>query len=189
MHLEIRHESPAHLDAYARVPIAFLVRDVFDDTAIARLRRGEDPSSAPIAVPYLKDYDAHPGNDPTAWPLQFDATSLIILSAYVDDQRVGGATLVVNEGQSERAILWDLRVVPHERRHGIGAALLRAVEHAAAELGARQLQVETQQINVPACRFYLRHGFSLDAVHHDAYPDLPTEVQLLWTKSLARSSA
>jgi hypothetical protein len=40
--------------------------------------------------------------------------------------------------------------------------------------------VETQNINVPACRFYARQGCVLGAIHPDAYPDLPDEVQLLW---------
>ena len=75
-----------------------------------------------------------------------------------------------------------------ERRRGVGAALLDAAERRAVNRGASQLRVETQQINVPACRFYLRHGFSLESVRPDAYPDLPEEVQLLWRKSLALGS-
>jgi len=42
------------------------------------------------------------------------------------------------------------------------------------------LKVESQNINVPACRFYDAQGCELRAVQHGAYPDLPDEVQLLW---------
>jgi len=42
--------------------------------------------------------------------------------------------------------------------------------------------VETQNINVPACRFYARQAFVLGAVNRGAYPDLPHDVQLLWYK-------
>jgi hypothetical protein len=48
----------------------------------------------------------------------------------------------------------------------------------------RQLKVETQNINVPACRFYARQGCVLGVIDRFAYPTLPDEVQLLWYKDL-----
>jgi hypothetical protein len=51
------------------------------------------------------------------------------------------------------------------------------------------LKVETQQINVPACRFYAARGFVLRAVNESAYDGLPEEFQLLWYKSLVESGA
>jgi hypothetical protein len=44
--------------------------------------------------------------------------------------------------------------------------------------------VETQNINVPACRFYARMRCTLGAIHRYAYPDLPGEAQLLWYRTL-----
>ena len=191
MHVQILEESPERLPEYARVSIAFLVREVFDAAAIQRLRSGHDAAPTPIAAPYRKDYDAHADNHPSAWPLRFDVAGWVILAAYVEQRRVGGAVLAVADsqldilrGRAADALLWDLRVEPDERRRGVGASLLHVVERRAVALGARRLRVETQQINVPACRFYIRHGFSLESVQPDAYPDLPAEVQLLWTKSL-----
>jgi ribosomal protein S18 acetylase RimI-like enzyme len=81
-------------------------------------------------------------------------------------------------------VLWDIRVVPERRGHGIGTALFRAAEAFAAARGCRELKVETQNVNVPACRFYQRHGCVLRTVNRFAYPALPDEVQLIWTKSL-----
>jgi ribosomal protein S18 acetylase RimI-like enzyme len=46
------------------------------------------------------------------------------------------------------------------------------------------LRVETQQVNVAACRLYQRHGFSLEYVSPGAYASLPDEIQLVWIKSL-----
>jgi hypothetical protein len=40
--------------------------------------------------------------------------------------------------------------------------------------------VETQNINVPACRFYAAQGCELRGIHPNTYPELPHEVQLLW---------
>ena len=54
----------------------------------------------------------------------------------------------------------------------------------ASREGARWLKIETQNVNVPACRFYARQGCSLGAAHRFAYPAFPDEVQLLWYKKL-----
>ena len=81
-------------------------------------------------------------------------------------------------------LLWDLRVEPQARRRGIGQALLAAAEGAVRSRGARSLHVETQDVNVGACRFYARQGFSLDGIARGTYPQLPHETRLLWTKRL-----
>ena len=44
--------------------------------------------------------------------------------------------------------------------------------------------METQNVNVPACRLYARLGCVLGAIHRHAYPSLPDEVQLLWYREL-----
>jgi hypothetical protein len=50
--------------------------------------------------------------------------------------------------------------------------------------GKRLIKVETQDINVPACRFYGRMGYELIETNRNAYPEFPDEVQLIWQKSL-----
>ena len=46
------------------------------------------------------------------------------------------------------------------------------------------LIAETQNINVPACRFYAAQGCELRGIHVGAYPEHPEEVQLLWYMDL-----
>jgi hypothetical protein len=50
--------------------------------------------------------------------------------------------------------------------------------------GCRTLKVETQNINLSACRLYTRMGCTLVAINRRSYPDLPDETQLLWFKDL-----
>lgn len=69
----------------------------------------------------------------------------------------------------------------------MGAALFYAVECWAHARGCTQLKVETQNINLPACRFYQRQGCVLGAVNRFAYPALPGEVQPLWYKALSQA--
>ena len=73
---------------------------------------------------------------------------------------------------------------PDVRWSGIGSALFRAAEDWSRTRHCRTMVVETQNINVPACRFYVRMGSVLRAINCMAYPDLPGEVQLLWCKDL-----
>ena len=139
----------------------------------------------------MKDYDALPGNHPLDWRTRFDVRGWGVLVARRDEERVGGAVIVARSAdvallqrRADVALLWDIRVAPAVRNRGIGAALLSAAEAWARTRGARALEVETQNTNVPACRFYARHGFVLRTVRRGAYPELPDEVQLLWCKVL-----
>jgi ribosomal protein S18 acetylase RimI-like enzyme len=91
------------------------------------------------------------------------------------------------EGREDLAILWDIRVSPEVRGQGIGSALFRAAEVRAGAEGCRQLKVETQNINVAACRFYARRGCVLRAANQMAYAEFPDEVQLLWYKDLSHN--
>jgi GNAT superfamily N-acetyltransferase len=97
---------------------------------------------------------------------------------------VGTAALDLLEGRSDLAVLWDIRVMPAVRGHGFGRGLFEAAEAWARARGCRELKVETQNVNVPACRFYAALGCELRLVQEDAYPQCPGEVQLLWYKAL-----
>jgi GNAT superfamily N-acetyltransferase len=189
--IEIREEPASRLDEHARIPIAFDVERVFD----VRLREsglaGLDLVERTLPVPWRKDYDVLPANHPTDWPRRFDVSRWALLSAWVLGRRAGGAVVAwrtpgmfMLDGRSDLALLWDLRVAPELRRRGIGAALFAATERWAAARGCRQLKIETQNVNVPACRFYAARGCELGAVRRFAYPDLPDETQLLWFKDV-----
>jgi hypothetical protein len=48
-------------------------------------------TEAPVADPYLKDYDAIEGEGPEHWAKRFDISNWGAISAYRDGARVGGA--------------------------------------------------------------------------------------------------
>lgn len=191
MDVRVSEEPISALAELARVPIAFTVDRVFDVAAGAPLD-GRALRERALAEPYVKDYDALAGEGPSQWARRFDVTPWGLLVARTDDRWVGGAVIACEtdglrllEGRADLALLWDIRVMPALRGRGIGATLFRAAETWAAARGYRQLKVETQNINVAACRFYARQGCVLGAIDHVAYPELPGEVQLLWYKDLA----
>ena len=189
MIVEIRQEPPTALASYAAIPIAFTVSErlAVADAGIG----GIHLVSEPVRPPYVKDYDADADHHPSAWARRFDLSRWCVLAARDDHSHVGGAVVAwatpgldMLEVRSDLAVLWDLRVAPAHRRRGVGRALFEAAETWARSAGARWLKVETQNVNVPACRFYARQGAELGAVHRFAYPALPEETQLLWYKRL-----
>jgi GNAT superfamily N-acetyltransferase len=199
MLIEVREDSAAALADYARIPIAFEVREIFDVAERAGGgggRVGFTLTKRTLDVPYVKDYDAIEGESPAHWAERFDVSNWVFLAAYSEGRRVGGAALAFDtegldmlEGRSDLAVLWDIRVAPEARGQGVGASLFQTAEARAAARGCRQLKVETQNINVPACEFYARQGCEPGAFDRLAYPQLPNEIQLLWYKELARAVA
>jgi GNAT superfamily N-acetyltransferase len=189
--MRIVQEPASALADYGSVPIDFEVRSVLEVSTPLNGLGGLVLTERQLDRPYVKDYDAEADNRPVHWAARFDTSGWAFFAASIDGQRVGGAAvafgtaeLTMLEGRQDLALLWDLRVSASARGQGVGSALLRAVETWAKTKACRQLKVETQNINVPACNFYVRHGFVLGAIDRFAYPSLPDEAQLLWYKDL-----
>jgi GNAT superfamily N-acetyltransferase len=190
--VSIVQEDATTLRDYARVPISFSARTIYDvstsPSGEIRLTKRE------LDTPIEKDYDST-SEGPTVWPVTFDISNWAFFGAFLDGTRVGGATVALRardvemlEGRDDLAVLWDLRVAPEHRGKGIGAALIEAAGEWARANGATTLKVETQNINVPACRRYGASGFVVRKANIGAYSDFPDEVQLLWYKDLSSSS-
>jgi GNAT superfamily N-acetyltransferase len=187
----LREESMGMLVEHAAIPVSFTAECVLDMP-----RPGERPlwpfGTRPLPAPYVKDYDSIPGNRPTDWAARFDLSRWRLIGAYAGDRRTGGAVVVLatvgidpSAARGEDALLWDIRVVPAARRTGIGSRLLRAAEEMAAGGGCRRLLVETQNINVAACRFYANQGYVVDTVDRGAYRGIPHETRVVWRRELA----
>jgi GNAT superfamily N-acetyltransferase len=191
MNPRIEEEPIDHLDRHADIPISFRVDRVLELSAPGSGLGGILISEAAVVSPWVKDYDAEDGEGPTRWLERFDTSHWGLLTAYEGLDRVGGAVIAFRtpsvhmlEGRDDLAALWDIRVRPEQRSTGVGAALFRAVEGWVRARGGRMLKIETQNINVGACRFYARMGCTLVAIDQRAYRDLPHETQLIWFKDL-----
>lgn len=178
----------AGLAAHARIGTAYTVERVLQVTVHDGGLGGMTLVERPVAVPWVKDYAADDGDEGVAaWPQMFDLSRWGLLVAERDGQRVGGAVIAFDtpgvdmlERRRDLAVLWDIRVSSAARGQGVGTALFRATREWAQARGCRQLKVETQNVNVPACRFYARQGCRLGAINRFGYPELPDEVMLLW---------
>ena len=178
----------ARLDEYARIPIAFEVRAVFD-VELVQAGLGGICLREHSVPPYVKDYDRL--DAPLTWPARFDLTHWnIFLALDIAGQPLGGAVLAwktpgldMLEGRQDLSVLWDIRVMPGKRRQRVGQQLFRHAVARSKEHGCTQMKIETQNINVSACRFYAAQGAQLGDIRRFAYrgePALAGEVQLNW---------
>jgi GNAT superfamily N-acetyltransferase len=174
---------------YSEIPIRFEVRSRLAVEVVDDGMGGIVFHEEPVEPPYIKDYDSLKGEGPTRWPKRFDTSNWALFVAREVDTAVGGATVAFRTpgvnilgGREDLAVLWDIRVRPEWRRRGIGAGLFGEVVGWARERGVRQLKVETQNINVPACRFYVRQGCRLAEIGRFRYaePEAADEVMLIW---------
>lgn len=144
-----------------------------------------------VAQPYVKDYDGQSDDNPTSWAASFDTSQWGMFLATDGDQAVGGAAVALGAPvypldrfqRRDLAVLWDIRVHPAHRGQGIGSRLFEYAVDWSRRKGCGQLGLETQNVNLPACRFYARQGCELGAIHRFGYagcPDVAHEAMLLW---------
>lgn len=186
MKLEIIEITPDRLAEYARVPSSLEVRSVLQVELIQGGLGGMRLEEVPVD-PYIKDYDAH-GETALDWPRKFDVCAWGFFLARWGDETAGAAAVAVDstgvfmlEARRDLCVLWDIRVRPQYR--GAGIPLFRYAVDWSRKRGLRQMKVETQNVNVPACRFYQRMGCELGEIHRFGYagvPEVVHEVMLNW---------
>lgn len=171
---------------YASVPNRFATSLVLDVQGTAPHWTLQERT---LDAVFRKDYDAL--EDPLHWPVEFDVRNWGQFHALAGTRLVGGAIAAFDtpgvdmlEGRRDLVVLWDIRVRPELQGQGIGARLFRAVQAWGGERGARELKVETQNVNAAACRFYRAMGCKLVAAQAGAYAGLPREVKLLWSSTI-----
>lgn len=184
--INVRENPTLSLGDYEAIPISFRVERVLRSESPPENFIGLIFSEQQFDAPYVKDYD-QPGNRPTDWANNWDISKWGILTADDRGTLAGGAMVAWDtpeilqlQGRRDICALWDIRVAPSYRGRGVGTALFRAAADWARARGAVGLKIETQTINVPACRFYAAQGCTLAAVDVNAYPELPVETQLIW---------
>lgn len=190
MEISIQESGAELLAQYASVPIAFEVKSVFEVELLDGGLGGIALREREVAPPYVKDYDAHEDGGPLAWGKRFDMRRWGVFVAWQAGRPVGGAVLAFDTpgvqmlaGRRDLAVLWDVRVHPDRRGRGIGRRLLRCAADWARGRGCTQLKIETQNVNVPACRFYASQGCQLGEIDRYAYAGHPLvgqEVMLVW---------
>lgn len=184
--IDVRCETVQDLRGHAMIPSTFESTSVLD---VLRKKKGIELVERALAAPFRKNYDEI--ENPLAWPSEFNTSKWVLVSAYSGPTRIGGAIGAIDtpgtdmlEGRRDLAVLWDLRVAVGARRRSVATSLLQVLVHWAKEYGCTELKVETQNTNVPACRFYSAAGLVLSEANFGVYPKFPHEVQLIWRKRI-----
>jgi ribosomal protein S18 acetylase RimI-like enzyme len=97
---------------------------------------------------------------------------------------IGG---VRSDQWSRRGIVWNLYVHRPYRGRRAGHGLIAAIAEAARAAGMERLWLETQNVNLPAIRFYEREGFTvcgLDQSFYDSDPRASRETAMFFVKAL-----
>lgn len=185
--LKILEEPVTRLAEHGTIPIAYEVRSRLRPCPVDDGLGGITLTEEPVDPPFVKDYDQTSEEGPARWLRRWDMSSWGLLAAYDGDLRVGGVVLArrtpkVNmlEGRDDLAVMWDIRVHPDHRGIGVGRRIFEASVDWARRHGCTELKIETQNTNVPACRFYARQGCRLGAIISNAYEEFPDELMLIW---------
>ena len=130
----------------------------------------------------------------TKYEEQFDISNWAVFMSFDGDKPIGGVTIAARtkevlllSNRDDLAVLWDIRVDDAYKRQGVGQALFDiAVEWSRAQ-GLKQMKIECQNNNIPACNFYHKQKASLCAFDEYTYysePECRHEVQLIWFMDL-----
>jgi GNAT superfamily N-acetyltransferase len=138
--------------------------------------------------PYVKDLGKY--EQASHYEDHFKLTNWGFFMAFDGERPVGGVTIVsktenVNmlDGRDDLCVLWDIRVDDAYKHRGIGQTLFDLAVSWARDRGFKEMKIECQTNNVPACKFYHKQGavlgkFDTYAYYHE--PDICDEVQLIW---------
>lgn len=138
--------------------------------------------------PYIKDLSKY--ERAVNYEKDFDVTNWRFYMAFSGDVPVGAMTIAgkteglhMLSGRTDACVLWDIRVADAYKHNGIGQELLKMGIAGAKSDGYRQMIIECQNNNVPACRFYQKQGALLSKIDMYAYysePEVRDEIQFVW---------
>jgi len=187
MKISIEEIPPDRLLGYDRIPSRVHVKSILKVELINQGLGGMLLQEVPVEMPYLKEYGAA-GELPSDEANKLDICNWGFFLAMAGNTPAGAATVAMDangvfmlEARPELAVLWDIRVCPEYR--GAGIPLFRHAAEWARAHGCTQMKIETQNINVPACRFYQRMGAHLGEIRRFGYAAIPAvahEVMLNW---------
>jgi GNAT superfamily N-acetyltransferase len=176
------------LEKYSTIPISFEVKSKLDIELISNGLEGIVFHEQIIDQPYTNNFDEQ--EKPVSWADMFNMENWCMFLAKNGDTPVGGILIACKtpevrmlEGRNDLADVWDIRVMPEYRHKGIGTVLFQKAIIWSKVKGYKQLKVETQNVNVRACKFYAKQGCKLGGINRFAYWNSPlfkSDIQLLW---------
>ena len=173
---------------YDTIPMRVNVSSYFKIEKIDRGLGGFTLIETP-AEPYVKDFCMGEDESVTRWE-RWDLSSWAFFMAFDGERPVGAAAVASRtegidmlSGRDDLAVLWDIRVDGAYKRRGIGQTLFDMAVSWSRAQELKQMKIECQNNNAPACKFYHRQGAVLCALDEYAYyrePEYAHETRLIW---------
>lgn len=142
--------------------------------------------------PYSRDLSIY--ERATEYENEFDITNWRFYMAFdgkipVGAMTVAGRTEGLNllNGRNDACVLWDIRVAENYKYQGIGQGLFNMGKLNAKADKYRQMIIECQNNNFPACKFYKKQGALLSKIDMYAYyldEENQDNVQMMWYLNL-----
>ena len=136
---------------------------------------------------YVKDFGS---DNAVKLKDRFDLSNWAFFIAFNEGKPIGAVTIASRtkdvymlEGRDDLSVLWDIRVAEGYKHQGIGQKLFDIAVQWSKDRGFKQLKVESQNNNIPACNFYHKQGAILSKMDEYAYyndEESKNEIQFLW---------
>lgn len=185
MNIAIKEVTKEQLNEYAQIPMLLNVTSKYELNEVENGLGGIIFNEIKVEE-HVKDLGLY--DKPLEWEKEFDLTNWGFFIAYDNDVPIGGATLVYNtkgvnmlRNRTDLSVLWDIRVAPEYKSMNIGTKLFKHAVEWSIKNNCKQMKIETQNDNVPACKFYAKQGAKLGEINMYAYYGEDTdEVMLIW---------
>jgi GNAT superfamily N-acetyltransferase len=148
-----------------------------DSKLVVQVQNGSIGYSVVRVEPYQKQY-IYEESDYSDYIANPDQT---VYFAYAEGHLAG--QLVLTKHWNAYAWINDFVVDSEFRRHGVGRALMQQAVDWAKASRFPGIMLETQDVNVPACRFYEKFGLTLRGFDTYLYKGLNSntdEIALYW---------
>ncbi|MFP7233878.1 streptothricin N-acetyltransferase SatA [Bacillus subtilis] len=128
-----------------------------------------------FSEPYVKKYE-----DDEIDVSYIEEEGKIVFLQYDENNCIG--RIKIRSNWNGYALIEDIAVAKDYRKKGVGTALLNKAIEWAKENNFSGLMLETQDINVSACRFYAKNRFVIGGVDTMLYSNFPTakEIAIFW---------
>ena len=120
----------------------------------------------------------------------FDISNWAFFMAFDNEIPIGAVTIASKtkdvdmlDDREDMSVLWDIRVDDRYKQQGVGTELFKKAVEWSKSNGMKQMKIECQNNNVPACKFYHKHGAVLGKVDEYAYykdAEIKDEIQFIW---------
>jgi ribosomal protein S18 acetylase RimI-like enzyme len=177
----------SYFDMYDRIPMLVHVKSKFILVKSKNGLGGILLEEVPVDG-YIKNLGLY--EEAKKYKEKFDITNWAFFMAFDDKLPIGAATVVSKTSnvqmldcRDDLSVLWDIRVDDRYKCQGVGTTLFKMAVEWSKSNGLKQMKIESQNDNVPGCRFYHKQGAVLGKIDEYAYykeTGTKDEVQLIW---------